>query len=308
MNFAPSIVLLAALTAPQEPVQTPPATPPGSPSTPAVSTEGANTASPGPGKTEWATSVDEARTRASGEDKLVFLEFTSKDCGNCKRMDSLLYGTADLDQMLRAMVPVKVDLDSPLGKELADRYGFAQAPVILITTPEGRLVFLMEGFQNQADFFRNAYAGVEKYREFAKRIESQDIAKLPMKEALETGNELYQRSDPEAALPRLRRAAAAAGAKGTDLEVALELLAATELDLGQSKVARRTIDRLIALTKDPARRERAELFRAQIPLAENRPAEALALFRKFQKDHPKSVHIAQVNDVVQKLEERAPRP
>ena len=52
----------------------------------------------------------------------------------------------------------------------------------------------------------------------------------------------------------------------------------------------------------------AELFRAQIPLAENRPAEALALFRKFQKDHPRSARIAQVNELVEKLEERVPRP
>ena len=309
MNFALPIVLFAALTVPpQEPVKTPAATPPGSPTAPAVSTEISDALPPGPGKAAWATSVDEARARASREDKLVFHEFTKKDCGNCKRMDSLIYATPDLEKMFRSMVPVKVDLDAPLGGEFAERYGFTEAPAILITTPEGRLVFLMEGFHNQGDFFRNAYTGVEKYRTFAKRIESQDIAKLALKEALDTGSELYRRSDPEAALPRLRRAAVAPGAKGTERQDALELLAATELDLGQAKASRLTIERLIAMTKDPARKERAELFRAQIPLAENRPVEALALFRKFQKDHPRSAHIAQVNEVVQKLEERVPRP
>ncbi len=86
---------------------------------------------------------------------------------------------------------------------------------------------------------------------------------------------------------------------------ALELLAAVELDLGQPASSRQTIDRLITTTKDRARRERAELFRAQIPLAENQPAEALALFQKFQKDHPNSPHIERVNEIVQRLEERA---
>lgn len=308
MNFALPIVLVAALTVPQEPVKTPAATAPGSPTPPAASTENPASIPSGPGQAVWATSVNEARERASREDKFVFVEFTKAKCGNCDRMDNLLYGSADLDAMLGSMVPVKVDVESLTGREFSERYGFEKTPAILVTTPEGRLVFLMEGFHNQAEFFRNAYAGVETYRTFAKRVEAQDIAKLPMKEALETGTELYRRSDPEAALPRLRRAAAAPGAKGMERHDALELLAATEFDLGQADASRRTIERLIAMTKDTARKERAELFRAQIPLSENRPAEALVLFRKFQKDHPKSVHIAQVNDVVQKLEERVPRP
>lgn len=311
MNSALPIVLFAALTAAVVSAQTPPASTPGTqaPSpAPAVSAEKPNSLSPGPGNVSWARTVEEARARASKEDKLVFVEFHKKECGNCERMDNLLYPSPDLVAMLATMVPVKVDLESHTGSDFSERYGFQETPTILVTTPEGRLVFLMEGFHNQGEFFRNAYAGVESYRKFAKRVESQDIAKLPMKEALETGTELYRRSDPEAALPRLRRAAAAPGATGTERPDALELLAATEFDLGQADASRRTIERLIAMTKDGARKERAELFRAQIPLAANRPTEALALFRKFQKDHPQSVHIAQVNEVVQKLEERVPRP
>jgi hypothetical protein len=91
-------------------------------------------------------------------------------------------------------------------------------------------------------------------------------------------------------------------------EDALELKAAVELELSVPSASRKTIERLLATTKDPQRRERAEIFRAQIPLAENRPAEALALFRKFQKDHPTSPHIEQVRQLVQRLEERASKP
>lgn len=308
MNSAlPLALVLAALTAAPLTAQAPAATP----SVPAASSEArpAPDAIPlGPGQVAWATSLEEARIRANEGDKLVFLEFTKKECGNCERMDNLLYPAADLEAFLSTMVPIKVDLESPMGKELAARYGFSEAPAVLVTTPEGRLVFLMEGFYNQSEFFRHAYAGVDGYRKFAKKVESQDIAKLPMKEALETGTELYRRSDPETALPRLRRAVAAGGGSATEREDALELLAAVEFEIGQPAVSRKTIERLIASTKDRERRERAELFRAQIPLAENKPAEALALFRKFQKDHPKSARIAQVNELVEKLEERVPRP
>lgn len=310
MNSALPLVLFAALTAPQKPAQAPAATPsaPAATTAPAATREISDPLPPGPGRVIWATSLEEARIRASEGDKLVFLEFVKKECGNCERMDNLLYPAADLEALLATMVPIKVDLETPMGKELSDRYGFSEAPSIVITTPEGRLAFLMEGFYNQGEFFRHAYAGIGGYRKFATRVESQDIAKLPMKEALETGTELYRRSDPETALPRLRRAVAAPGGSAAEREDALELLAAVEFELAQPAASRKTIQRLIALTKDRDRKERAELFQAQIPLAENRPAEALALFRKFQKDHPKSTRIAQVNELVEKLEERVPRP
>ena len=262
----------------------------------------------GPGKVLWATGAGEAAERAAKENKFVFLEFVKKECGNCKRMDGLLYPAFDFEALLVSMVPVKVDLESPVGKEFADRYSIDETPAILITTAEGRLVFLMTGFHNQGDFFRNANTAVDGYRKFARKVDSQDIAKLSANEALETGSELYRRSDPGAALPRLRRAVSAPGATTGEREDALELLAAVELDLGQSSSSRQTIERLLKTTKDRARRERAEIFRAQIPLAENRPAEALALFHKFQKDHPSSPHIQRVNDIVQRLEERTRTP
>jgi len=309
-----SVVLFAALAVPQAPAPTPSkktaAVPPASAATaPSDSSQRMSERSGmGPGKAIWATSVEDAIQRAAREDKFAFFEFVKKECGNCQRMDSLLYPALDFEALLVPMVPVKLSLESPEGKEFAGRYGIDAAPAILITTPEGRLVFLMNGFFNQGDFFRHANADVESYRKFARQIESQDIAKLSAKEALDTGNELYRRFDPQAALPRLKRAVTATGAPASQREDALELLAAVQLELGQPATSRETIQRLLATTKDRERRERGELFRAQIPLAENRPAEALSLFRKFQKEHPTSPHISRVNELVHGLEERVKTP
>lgn len=262
----------------------------------------------GPGKVLWAISPDQASERAARENKFVFLEFVKEDCGNCKRMEALLYPAFDFEALLAGMVPAKIDFETPVAKEFVGRYGIDATPAILITTAEGRLVFLMAGFHNQADFFRHANSAVDAYRKFARQVDSQDIPKLSAREAFDTGSELYRRSDPGAALPRLRRAVSAPGAATELSEDALEILAAVEFDLGQVASSRKTIERLLATTKDRERRERAELFRAQIPLAENRPAEALALFQKFQKDHPGSPHIQRVNDLVQRLEERTRTP
>jgi hypothetical protein len=262
----------------------------------------------GPGNVVWAETTKEAHDRAVAERKFVYFEFDKHECGNCERMDGLLYPAFDFEALLVSAVPIKLDIETPEGKAIAARYSIEEAPSVLITTPQGRLVFLMQGFMNQGEFFRHANLAIEGYRKWAKEIDSQNVPKLSAKEAFASGNELYRRSDPAAAIPRLKRASTAPGATGPQREDALELLAAAELDAGQTDASRKTIDQLLATTKDRQRRERAELFRAQIPLAENRPAEALALFRKFQKDHPTSPHIERVNELVARLQERVAKP
>ena len=256
---------------------------------------------PSPGNANWAATPDEARVRAAAENKLVYIEFDGRECGQCRRMDALLYPAFDFEALLIPMVPVKIALDSPEGRELARRYGVRDTPAVLVTSPEGRTVFRMEGFTSTAEFYQHIHQDMEAYRTFLKRIDGEDIAHVPAKEALETGRELYQRNDSAAAVPRLERAVRHPKAPAAVRDEAREILAAVELDLGQIPAAHQTIDRLIATTKDPLRRQRAELFRAQLPLAENRPAEALALFRKFQKDHPTSPYIEQVNAMLARL-------
>lgn len=254
-----------------------------------------------PGNADWAPTIDEATRRAAAQGKFLFVEFDRQGCGHCQRMDSLLYPAFDFEALLIPMVPVKVSLDSNDGKEMARRHGIKESPAILIQSPEGRMVFLMEGFTTAPDFYEHARQDLDTYKAFARRVEAQDIPRLEPREALDTGKELYQRGDSAGALPRLKRAASAAGGTTAQREDARELLAAVELDGGNTAASRQTIERLITTTKDPRRRERAELFRAQIPLAENKLDEAYALFLKFEKDHPKSPYLEQVRALVARM-------
>jgi tetratricopeptide (TPR) repeat protein len=260
-----------------------------------------------PGNAEWAVSLSEARQRASAQQKLIFVEVGRQGCGNCQRMDQLLYPAFDFEALLVPMVPIKVDLDSSEGQALALRYEIDETPSVLVVTPEGRLAFLMQGFQNAPDFYRHIHEQLDAYRRFARKIDAQDVAKLTASEALGSGRELLQRHDPAEALPRLQRVGRAPGATDAMRDEAVELAAAAELELGNPAAAQRTIQKLISSTKDPARQERAELFRAQIPLSANNPAEALKLLQEFRKAYPQSAYAAQVDAIIQRLQEARPR-
>ena len=259
------------------------------------------------GNAEWAPTFGEAAQRAAAQGKFLFVEFDKEGCGYCRRMDTLLYPAFDFEALLIPMVPVKLSLESSEGKELARQYGITDAPAILIRSPEGRLVFLVEGFTTTQDFYAHARKDLDDYKVFARKIEAQDIPRLSAREAFETGKELYRRGDSAAALPRLKRAVSAPGGTTAAREDARELLAAVELDGGDTAASRQTIHRLITTTKDARRRERAELFAAQIPLAENKPQEAYALFVKFEKDHPKSPYLSQVRALVARMTGEAPK-
>src|SRR5258706_9650734 len=162
-----------------------------------------------PGNAQWAPTVEEAARRAAREGKFLFVEFDQQGCGHCQRMDVLLYPAFDFEALLIPMVPVKVLLESTEGKEMARRHGIKEAPAILVLSPEGRMVFLMEGFTTAEDFYQHARQELDIYKAFARKVEGQDIARLPAREAFDTARELYQRGDPSAALPRLKRAVAA---------------------------------------------------------------------------------------------------
>jgi len=259
-----------------------------------------------PGNAEWAQSVEEARKRAAEQHKLVFYEFASQGCGECGRMESLLYPAFDFEALLTGMVPVRVDLVSKAGTELSELYSIKETPSVAITTPTGRLVFLMRGFKNQGDFFPHVHKTLDTYRVWAKTIDAQNVPTLSAADAYQSGRQLFARFDFAEARPRFQRAIAAPDASPAIRDSAKEGLAAAELQLKDPAKARKTIDGLIATTKDPEVKERAELFRAQIPLAQNQPEEALNLYKKFQKDHPQSKYKEQVSGLITRLETGEP--
>jgi tetratricopeptide (TPR) repeat protein len=261
-----------------------------------------------PGNAEWASDAQDAQAKAAAQGKLVYYEFDSPNCSACQRMQGLLYPALDFEALLIGMVPVKLMLTSNAAAPLAERYKITDVPSVLITTAEGRLVFLMQGFTNAPDFYRHVHADLDRYRKFVKKLDGQTIETLSAEEAYATGRELYARSDPAAALPRLKRAAVAPNPKPGVRENALEGLAEVELQLSHFGPSREAIDKLIATTKNADQKERAELFRAQLPLAEKKPAEALALYKKFVKDHPASPYRERVEGFIARLEASAPPP
>jgi tetratricopeptide (TPR) repeat protein len=279
--FAASFASLA----PGQPAE--PETPPAPAARPA--------ASPGPplntpGRAVWASDFDDATRRAKEQGKVVFVEFTKKKCGNCFRMDGLLYPSANFEMALLRMVPVKLDLDQADVAKLANRYQVASTPAILVVSPGGAIIFRMVGFKDDRSFYVHLHNSMKDWDAVNLRIVHEPETIANAKAELELGKELFRRVDSAEALPRFERAAAAPGAAPAVREEALAYLASSQMELEKFDDARATTEKLLKTAKDPDRREKAELFRAQIMLAEGRREDARRDFQSFLTRHPESKH------------------
>ncbi len=256
-----------------------------------------------PGNAQWAATIDEARAQAAEQKKLVFYEVDSQNCGECARMKSLLYPAFDFEALLIGMVPVRVDITTHDGDRLTELYGIKETPSVAIATPTGRLVFLMQGFKSQGDFFGHVHKSLDGYRAWAKTIDAQDVATLSAKEA-------YAIGAPAVRPVRLRRGPASLQARDGGsrrhaghprTRPSRAWRPPSSSSTSPRRPARRSTSSSPA-TKDPEVRERAELFRANIALVQNQNAEALSLYKKFEKDHPNSKYLEQVRGFITHLE------
>lgn len=241
-----------------------------------------------PGKAVWEPTYARARERAARETKVIFVEFTGPGCGNCERMDALLYPATNFEMMLLRMVPVKLDRGSAEAAPIAERYGIDRSPAALVVSPGGALVFRVNGFDNPGDFYRHVQESMAEWDKLhVKMIHEPEFRDDP-KQELALGTALALRFDPEEAAPRFARAAASKEADPATRDAARTYLASAQYKMKRYEEARATIADLLETSRNPGIREQAELFRGQIAIAEGRREEARRAIVAFLRDHPGS--------------------
>jgi len=256
-----------------------------------------------PGRAVWASNFDEAKELAKKQGKVVFVEFTRNKCGNCLRMDELLYPAVNFEMAILRMVPVKLDLDLAEVAKLASRYQVDDVPAVLVVSPGGALIFRMVGFKDDRSFYVHLHNSMKEWDSLNLRLVHEPETIDNAKAELELGKELFRRVDAEEALPRLQRAATLPKATPAVREEALAYLASAQMELERFADARATTGKLLRIGKDRERREKAELFRAQISLAEGKRDEARREFQSFLSRHPSSKLRDEAKSYLEKLKD-----
>ena len=99
--------------------------------------------------------LEEALEKAKAEEKLVFINFHTKTCGPCKKMEKTVFPTTECGEYVnKRFIPIMLDgEDDGVGTSIAKKYQIFIYPTYLILTPDGR----KEGEISGAEFDINKF-------------------------------------------------------------------------------------------------------------------------------------------------------
>jgi len=115
--------------------------------------------------------IEEAQELAAEKPKPVFIDFTAKWCGWCKKMDKNTFADAKVAQRLNNdYYAVKVDFDSKekfnyqgkeyTGKALAEKFGITGLPTMIFASRDFKKTERLVGYQKTKQFLDK----LEKYK------------------------------------------------------------------------------------------------------------------------------------------------
>ena len=99
--------------------------------------------------------LEEALEKAKADGKLVFINFHTKTCGPCRKMEKTVFPTPECGEYInKRFIPIMVDgEDDGVGTSIAKKYQIFIYPTYLILTPDGR----KEGEISGAEFDVNKF-------------------------------------------------------------------------------------------------------------------------------------------------------
>ena len=88
---------------------------------------------------------DSAIVTAARQGRPAFLDFFADWCVPCRWMDRAVYSDPLLGEVAEAVAMVRVDIETPEGRRLAERYGVRQYPTLIYLAPDGREILRWPG-------------------------------------------------------------------------------------------------------------------------------------------------------------------
>jgi thiol:disulfide interchange protein len=109
----------------------------------------------------WERDLPTALTRASGEKKLVMVDFYTDWCQWCKRMDQNTFTDANVQRALQRVVTVRLNAEKD-GREEAERFNVEGFPTLIFLDASGAEVGRIPGYLEPGPFLDELHNILQK--------------------------------------------------------------------------------------------------------------------------------------------------
>ncbi len=97
-------------------------------------------------------SWDEANKLSAENRKPILIKFDAKWCPNCRQMDRVTFSDENIIRQLDEFIPVKIDIDTKTGIDLAKDFQVTAIPTIVVLDADGEIAYQRTGYQDPIAF------------------------------------------------------------------------------------------------------------------------------------------------------------
>jgi len=249
-------------------------------------------------KPTWDEAAEAARKIPGGR---ILIYFADDGCTPCQRMEALVVPSTSFFAFTRDKVPLYLKISTPEGKKLAERLRVAEIPAWVLVTPDLLVTGRQTGPTSQMGWIQAFVEAEKEWAGYRKLVEQEAANPADPALVFEVARESFRRCGDSLAEPRFARLAEDSRTPSERRESALAYLASIQLDSGRVDEAAATLDRLLALAKDPLLKQRAQLRRAEVEIARGRRDLAVGRLRTFRTDWPDSPLLPDVDRLLEAL-------
>ncbi|MGL4632541.1 MAG: thioredoxin family protein [Leadbetterella sp.] len=99
---------------------------------------------------------DDLIRAAKKQNKTIFLDFYSNKCSPCNRLESTTFQHKEFVRFTNAqMLVYKINIDSPEGKEIIQRFNIDVVPAMVVLDPKQGILGTYKGFYSGISLVRN---------------------------------------------------------------------------------------------------------------------------------------------------------
>ena len=106
--------------------------------------------------------------QAKAENRIIFVDAYTTWCGPCKQMSARVFTQDAVGQHFNAnFINVKMDMEGPVGRKLAQQYRVMVYPTLLFVNGDGEVVHRSAGYQNAQQLINLSKAALDPEQQFA---------------------------------------------------------------------------------------------------------------------------------------------